>query len=92
MMMRGGADATLVNGVVIAPTLPCLQFNSSGLDILTPANTGLDKAGPPVFRSVVMQCNTPAFVGTNGVTVQQVQDTFTGPAGSNNRFDFTLDA
>jgi hypothetical protein len=89
MMMRGGADATLVNGAVIAPTLPCLQFNSSGLDILTPANPGLDKAGPPLFRSVVMQCNTPAFVGTNGVTVQQVQDAFTGSAGSNNRFDFT---
>jgi hypothetical protein len=88
MMMRGGADASLVNGVVVAPTLPCLQFNSSGLDILTPANAGPDKAGPPVFRSVVMQCNTPAFVGTNGVTVQQVQDNFIAGAGSNS-FTFT---
>jgi hypothetical protein len=91
MMMRGGADASLVNGVLVAPTIPCLQFNSSGLDILSPANAGQDKAGPPVFKSVAMQCSSPAFVGTNGVTAQQVQDTFTAGTVANT-FTFTPSA
>ena len=88
MMMRGGADASLVNGVVTAPSIPCLQFNSSGLDIMAAADANLDKAGPPLFRSVVMQCSGTPFVGTGGATPALVQSTFLA-GGASNSFTFT---
>jgi hypothetical protein len=78
MLFRGGADATLVNGVVVSP-MACLRLN--GRNILTP-NPDIDKLGPPVFHSVAMQCGPTPFVGTGGVTAQEVADVFN--AGSNN--------
>lgn len=83
MLFRGAADATLVNGVVTSP-MPCLRLN--GANILT-ANPAIDKLGPPVFRSVAMQCAANAFLGTSGVTDQQVADVFN--AGTNNTSTFT---
>jgi hypothetical protein len=74
MLFRGGADATLVNGVVTSQ-MPCLRLN--GTNILSP-NSAIEKIGPPVFLSVAMQCATNAFVGTGGVTAQQVADVFNG--------------
>jgi hypothetical protein len=83
MLFRGGADATLVNGVVTSP-LACLRL--SGANILS-TDPAIQKVGPPVFRSVVMQCAaTGAFIGSNGVTNQQAADAF---AGANNNAAFT---
>jgi hypothetical protein len=82
MLFRGGADATLVNGVVTSP-IACLRLN--GTNILT-ANPAIQKIGPPVFRSVAMQCAAAPFVGSGGVTTQQVADVF---AGANNNAAFT---
>jgi hypothetical protein len=94
MLMRGGADIAMVNGVVVAPsTLPCLKFDGAGTPpINSAADPTYDKLGPPVFQSVVMQCGTaPSFIGTNGITAQQVQDTFTTPptGNANNSYTFT---
>jgi len=88
MLMRGKADATLLNGVLVSP-VACLQFN--GANILT-TDPATDKIGAPVFRSVVMSCGNHAtsgtpFNGTNGVTAAQVQSTFA--AGANNSSTFT---
>jgi hypothetical protein len=84
MLLRGKSDSTLVNGVVTSP-MPCLRLN--GTNILT-ADAANQKLGPPVFQSVVMQCNAAgAFVGSGGVTAQQVADVFN--AGSNNNAGFT---
>jgi hypothetical protein len=84
MLLRGKADASLVNGVVTSP-MACLRLN--GTNILT-ADPATEKLGPPAFRSVVMQCAAAgAFVGTGGVTVQQVTDVFN--AGANNSAAFT---
>jgi hypothetical protein len=83
MLFRGGADATLVNGVVVSQ-MPCLRLN--GTNILT-ANAAIEKLGPPVFTSVAMQCGGATFVGTGGVTAQQVADVFN--AGTNNTSTFT---
>ncbi|MCS6946092.1 MAG: hypothetical protein NZM12_00575 [Steroidobacteraceae bacterium] len=83
MLLRGGADATIMNGVVQSP-MPCLRLN--GANILTP-NPAIEKIGPPVFHSVAMQCGGAVFVGTSGVTAQQVADTFN--AGTNNTSTFT---
>lgn len=82
MLFRGKADATLVNGVVTSP-MACLRLNGS--NILT-TDAATDKIGPPVFRSVVMQCATAAFVGSGGVTADQVAAAF---AGENNSSIFS---
>jgi hypothetical protein len=84
ILMRGKADATLVDGVVTSP-MACLRLN--GTNILT-ADPATEKLGPPVFRSVAMQCGLGPFVGTGGVTVQQVSDVF-NVAGANNNAAFT---
>lgn len=84
LRFRGGADATLVNGV-LTTQMPCLRLD--GTNILT-ANPAIDKVGPPVFRSVAMQCGPTRFVGGGGVTAQQVADTF-NVAGNGNDDSFT---
>lgn len=87
MQMRGGADATLVNGVLTTP-VPCLRFDSSGLNI-TSTDPAVDKIGAPKFLSVVMQCGGAApFIGANGTTAQQVQDAFLAGSPANS-FTFT---
>jgi hypothetical protein len=83
MLFRGKSDATLVNGVVTSP-MACLRLN--GTNILT-ADAANQKLGPPVFQSVVMQCSATQFVGSGGVTAQQVADVFN--AGANNNASFT---
>lgn len=83
MLFRGKADATLVNGVVTSP-MACLRLNGS--NIIT-ADAATEKLGPPVFHSVAMQCAVQPFVGSGGLTPQQVADVFN--AGSNNNAAFT---
>ncbi len=83
MLFRGKADATLVNGVVTSP-MACLRLN--GANILT-TDAATDKVGPPVFQSVAMQCAPQPFVGSSGVTAEQVAAAF--DAGTNNSSTFT---
>ena len=84
MLFRGQADASLVNGVVTSP-IGCLRL--AGSNILTP-NAAVDKVGPPVFRSVAMQCGPTPFIGSSGVTAAQVDAAF-NVAGNNNSSTFT---
>jgi hypothetical protein len=83
MLFRGKSDSTLVNGVVTSP-MACLRLN--GANILT-ADAATQKLGPPVFQSVVMQCAAQPFVGSSGVTADQVAGVFN--AGTNNSSAFT---
>jgi hypothetical protein len=84
MLFRGGADAALVNGVMTTSTA-CLRL--SGANMIT-ANAGIGKVGAPTFRSVAMQCGATPFVGSSGLTAQQVADTF-NVAGNNSTASFT---
>ena len=84
MLLRGGADATIVNGVLTTPT-GCLRLN--GTNIIGAANSIPEKLGAPVFKSVAMGCGATQFVGSGGLTAQQVADTFN--AGTNNTSTFT---
>jgi hypothetical protein len=86
MLFRGKSDATLVNGVITSP-MACLRLN--GTNILT-ADAPNQKIGPPVFQSVVMQCGAGPFVGSGGVTVQQVADVFNAGTNNNSAFTATL--
>jgi len=84
MLLRGQADASLVNGVLVSPTA-CLRLNGSNI---IGTNAVVSKVGPPVFRSVAMQCGTTQFVGSGGLTAAQVDSTF-NVAGNNNTSTFT---
>ncbi|HEU4591827.1 MAG TPA: hypothetical protein VFS13_13050 [Steroidobacteraceae bacterium] len=88
MLFRGKADATLVNGVLTSP-IACLRLN--GTNILT-ADAATQKLGPPLFQSVVMQCGATPFVGSGGVTAQQVADVFNAGAHSSAAFTASLTA
>jgi hypothetical protein len=81
ILLRGGTDYTLVNGVISSP-VTCLRVNSP----TTIQATGPDEAGAPVIRSVVAQCGSPRVAGSSGVTNEQVEALI---AGNNNNFGFT---
>ena len=84
MLFRGQADAALVNGVV---TTPIGGLRLVGANILT-TNAAVDKVGPPVFKSVVMQTGPTPFVAGTGVTAAQADAAF-NVAGNNNSSAFT---
>jgi len=65
--------------------IACLRLNGSNI---IGSNPAVDKIGPPVFRSVAMQCGASPFTGTGGLTATQVADTF-NVAANNNTATFT---
>ncbi len=83
--LRGRADVSLVNGIIVSP-MASLRLDGAGM--LT-ADAAIQKSAP-LFRSVALQSTgTGAFRnGDGGVTAQQVTDLFTA-AGSNNNAAFT---
>ena len=80
--IRGGADYTFANGLIVAPGLSCLRIDSA----TTVQTVGPDEQGPPKFFSMSLQCNATPFRGSNGVTAAQVQAIFEG--GTNNRSNY----
>jgi hypothetical protein len=74
ILLRGNADLTLVNGLVISPNNECLRMNGSGT---TPATL--------TARSVALQCNATKYLGTGTYTAAQVATAF--GAGANNNTD-----
>jgi hypothetical protein len=86
MLLRGGADLALVNGIIVSPDQSCLRIN--GAAAVRDADTALQDAGKPRYISVVMQCNATPFKGTGtGVDATLVQSIFT--AGANSSFTYT---
>ncbi len=86
ILLRGGTDYHMMNGVISSPTLPCLRMNSA--TTIQAANAALDDVGPPKFDSVVMQCGgSNPFVGSGGVTAAEVASIF--GAGTNVSSTFT---
>jgi hypothetical protein len=84
MRFRGGADVAMINGVLVSP-MACLRMD--GANMLA-TDAAIDKVGPPVFRSVAMQCGATPFVGSSGLTAAQVDAAF-NVAGNNNTSTFT---
>lgn len=85
IMLRGGMDATLVNGVVVSPNQSCLQLRNA--KTIAAADAADDNLGPPVFHSVVMQCATNPFASHASVTAAQTESIFN--AGTNVNATFT---
>jgi len=87
ILLRGGTDYTLVNGVVVAPNTACLRI-SRPQTASTTADPAIDEVGAPIFRSVQLQCGATKFLGANGVTDAQVAAIF-GTGTNNNNDSFT---
>ncbi len=87
ILLRGGTDYTLVNGVIASPNTACLAISRAQTASAT-VDAAIDEAGAPVFRSVVAQCPTTAFSGRNTVTEAQVSTIF-GAGANNNSVTFT---
>ena len=83
--LRGGTDYALVNGIIISPDEACIRVRHS--ETIRATDAALDDVGPPVFHSVVAQCGSPAFIGTDGPLEAEVQALFT--ADANNSFTYT---
>lgn len=86
--LRGGADFTFVNGIIVSPNA-CLNTvasnSTSDPSTIRPANPGLEDQGPPVFHSVFFACATPYAVTTqSGVTISSAQQAAFFNAGTNN--------
>jgi hypothetical protein len=90
ILLRGGTDYTLVNGILAAPNFNCLRI-SRAQTASTTVDATIDEAGAPRFRSVVMQCGTSKYLGANSVTNDQVAAIFgTGTNNNNDSFTPTL--
>jgi hypothetical protein len=90
ILLRGGTDYTLANGVIVSPNTSCLRI-SRPQTISATVDAAIDEAGAPLVRSVVAQCGAPKFRGDNGVTEAQVAAIFgTGANNNNDAFAPTL--
>ena len=85
MLLRGGADLTLVNGLIVAPTNSCLRIDST--TTVRDADPALQDAGKPRYISVAMQCNSTPYKGNRGVDAATVQSIF--EAGPNSTISYT---
>jgi hypothetical protein len=92
LRLRGGADASLINGIITSP-MPILRLDNAagGVDILA-TDPAVHKIGAPVFRSVVLQSGAASPFATNGasITQQQIADTFNAGGTNNPAFTTTL--
>jgi hypothetical protein len=88
--IRGGADATLVNGIVRNPNGPCLRISHTETIRAATNTPPADPAsgvvapdrGPPVFSSVLLEC-TSAFNAGNDTTAAQVEAVFNAGTSNN---------
>jgi len=87
MLLRGGTDYTMVNGVVVGPQ-NCLDIDETGGTTTRAADTTLQDAGPPRFNSVVLACPT-AFRNDGNVATTAIQTIFTSAPSTGNDFAFT---
>ncbi len=85
MLLRGGADLTLVNGLIVSPTQSCLRIDST--PTVRDADTALQDVGKPRYISVAMQCSGTPFKGQRGVDEATVRSIFT--AGPNSTITYT---
>ncbi|URW76271.1 hypothetical protein M9980_03335 [Sphingomonas donggukensis] len=88
--IRGGADVTMVNGIVQSNT-PCLNIvagetSSADKSTVRGANSALQDNGPPVFNALFFACTGSLSTTTtvNGITVTTAEQDALVAAGSNN--------
>jgi hypothetical protein len=93
MLLRGGTDYTMVNGVVVAPSgSACLDIDETGGTTTRAKNDALQDNGPPVFHSVVFSGCKPfqEETPTPNVTAAAIQSIFNSGTNNNSAFTATL--
>lgn len=95
--IRGGADASFVNGIVVAANTPCVIINAAETgpndkSTIRPANPALQDKGPPVFNSVYFACTALAAAGSGAADPTIAETTAVIAAGSNNVTNGTVAA
>jgi hypothetical protein len=85
ILLRGGTDFTLVNGVVVGPTA-CLDVDQA--ETVQPADPAKDEAGPPVINSVLFAC--PTFADPDADEFENQAVNASGNANNNLAFTATL--
>jgi hypothetical protein len=87
MLFRGKADASLVNGIVTTPTA-CLRLVNTASGSILAADAAVGKDGPPVFRSVNLQCGATQWVASGvaafPLTTTDVANAFGSGTNNNN--------
>ncbi len=87
ILLRGGTDYSLVNGVLVSPNTSCLRI-SRPLTASAVVDPATDDLGAPFIRSVAAQCSATPFIGSNGVTAAEVSTIF-GAGANGNSVTFT---
>ncbi len=64
LRVRGQADLTMVNGIVVKPGAPCLRIDEEDG---AAAGSRTDEAGPPEFNSVLFDCTTTSNGDRNDI-------------------------
>ena len=64
MRVRGQADLTMANGIVVKPAAPCLRIDEEDN---AAAGSRTDEAGPPSFESMLFDCTTTSTGDRNDV-------------------------
>jgi len=83
ILLRGGTDFTLVNGVVVTPGT-CLDIDATNGSTTREADPALQDQGPPVFRSVVLSCGTTPYAEDGDVPAATIRAFFERAAFNNN--------
>ncbi len=60
VLLRGGTDYGLVNGIIQNTTATGLCLDIDGAQTVAAADAAQDEAGPPIFRSVIFGCSGAA--------------------------------
>lgn len=79
ILLRGGTDYTMVNGVVTTPAY-CVDVDAAQ----TMATTGPDEAGPPKFNSMFLTCGTGVAFQETAPDILASDITALFTAGTNN--------
>lgn len=89
ILLRGGTDATLANGIVTGSNT-CLDIDApqtiraADPALIGPNATPAPDRGPPVFQSLFFQCAGGAFQNDTSVTAAEITTVFTAAPNANN--------
>jgi len=75
ILLRGGTDYTLVNGIVVTPGA-CIDIDETDGATTRGPDSTLQDQGPPVFRSVVLSCGADPYVEDGNVPAATIRSFF----------------
>jgi hypothetical protein len=70
ILLRGGADASLVNGVILTPQT-CIDIDETAT--MRAADTALQDQGAPLFRSLALSCGTGAYLEDGDIAASAIR-------------------